>query len=172
MLPGVLLRSQRGSQSKDFWVFITTNKKTNKLEGWVFETQERKKSLGPPRAAHLPHSSLKRARLWGVHWHRIVWRLIGWTLAARRWRGYSPELPRAARSRPNQGQMWMSIFCDLRQPQFDFFSHMPSHIYIFIYIYIYIYIYVYMYMYIHIPHQIDSTFVKRQDPGKSSCQFC
>jgi len=32
------------------------------------------------RAAHLPHPSPKRARLWGMHWHHIDWRLVGCTL--------------------------------------------------------------------------------------------
>jgi len=31
------------------------------------------------RAAHLPHPSPKRARLWGVHWHCTDWRLLGCT---------------------------------------------------------------------------------------------
>jgi len=31
------------------------------------------------RAAHLPHPSPKRARLWGVHWHRTDWCLLGCT---------------------------------------------------------------------------------------------
>jgi len=32
------------------------------------------------RAAHLFHPSPKRACLWGVHWHRTGWRLVGCTL--------------------------------------------------------------------------------------------
>jgi len=32
------------------------------------------------RAAELPHPLPKRARLWGVHWHRTGWRLVGCTL--------------------------------------------------------------------------------------------
>jgi len=31
------------------------------------------------RAAHLPHPLPKRVRLWGVHWHRTDWRLLGCT---------------------------------------------------------------------------------------------
>jgi len=90
--------------------------------------------------------SLKRARLWGVHWHRLGWRLIGWTLAARRRRGYSPELTRATRLRPKPGTNINVYFLRPAAAAVRLFPQHAAAWYIFIYIYIYIYIHIYLYI--------------------------